>query len=387
MKKRRILVVTGIRSEYDILYSTLTAINRHPKLELKVVVTGTHLASTYGETIHQIEADGFEIADRVESLLGSDTLAGRAKSVGIQIMGLTQAFSRLKPDMVMVLGDREEAITTAITAAYMNIPLVHLCGGDRTTSGIVDESIRHATTKLAHLHLTMTNTHKERIIRMGEQPWRVHEVGHGGLDRLISTPHLTRAELSTRLKIDMTKRPIGVVIHHNITNQISESADQMRVTLESAAAAGLTAAIIYPNSDVGSQAMIKEIVKFKTRMPTWGIFPNLPRLEFVNLLRHADVLVGNSTCGITEAPLLGLPVVNVGLRQFGREIADNIVFAPYNKREIVSAIHHVLTDRRFRRKLARKRSPYGDGRTDSQIAKILSTVELGPKLLLKDITY
>lgn len=384
---RKILAVTGIRSEYDLLYSTLVAIRDHPDLELQLIVTGTHLSDVYGRTVREIEADGFEVAERIESMLGSDTPSGRTKSVGIQIIGLVQACARLQPDFLLVVGDREEAIATAVVATYLNIPLAHMCGGDRTCSGMVDEQIRHATTRLAHLHLVMTEEHRERLVRMGEEPWRVHVVGHGGLDRLRSTPEISREKLSERLGIDLTKRPVGVLIQHNLSNEIASSSAQMKTTLEAVADYGMTTAILYPNSDTGSQEIIREIRTFANRLENSGIFPNLPRLDFVNLLRHADVLIGNSSCGVLEAPSLGLPVINVGHRQEGRLHADNIMFVPHDRRQILEAIRYVLTDSSFRGKLAKKKNVYGDGKTGPRVAEILATVELGPKLLHKDITY
>lgn len=385
--RRRIAVVSGIRSEYDILYSTLAAIRAHPNLELQLIVTGTHLSDVYGRTVSEIEADGFEIAERVESLLGSDSVSARAKSVGIQIVGLAQALSRLRPDIVVSACDREEAITTAVTATYLNLPIAHFCGGDRTCSGIVDEQIRHATTKLAHVHLVMTESHAQRVRQMGEQPWRVQVVGHGGLDRLLSTPQIARADLSGRIGIDVDRRPVGVVIQHAITNEISRSAAHMRITLEAVEELNLTTVIIFPNSDVGSVEIIRVIREFQERLPHCIVVPNLPRLEFVNLLRHADVLLGNSSAGILEAPTLGLPAVNIGRRQIGRETGDNVVFVQNDRAAIVGAVRHVLHDDAFRRRLAAKRNPYGDGCTGSRAADILAKVELGPELLHKDISY
>jgi UDP-hydrolysing UDP-N-acetyl-D-glucosamine 2-epimerase len=385
--RRRVAVVTGIRSEYDILFSTLSAITQDPSLDLQLIVTGTHLANVYGRTVTEIESDGFDISERVESLLAADSVSGRAKSVGIQLTGLAQALSRLQPSIVVAPCDREESITAALAATYLNIPVAHLCGGDRTDSGIVDEQIRHATTKLAQLHLVMTEGHAERVRRLGEEPWRVRVVGHGGLDRLLSTPALSREELSSRVGLDLSRRPVGVVIQHAINNEIPLAAAHMRTTLEAVEALNLTAAIIFPNSDTGSQDIIRVIREFESRLPHCRVVANLPRLEFVNLLRHADVLIGNSSSGIIEAPSLGLPAINVGRRQVGREVADNVIFVHNDQDEIVQAVRRALADADFRERLARKRNPYGDGQTGPRIADILASVDLGPGLLNKTITY
>ena len=351
------------------------------------MVTGAHLSETFGRTVEEIEKDGFQIAERVESLLGSDTPRGRAKSIGVQITGLVQAFSRLEPDLLLAPCDREEAISTALAGTYLNLPVAHLYGGDKTESGIVDDQVRHAVTKLAHVHLVMTQEHAERVLRLGEELWRVHVVGHGGLDRLPREPELDRRQLSERLGIDLSEGPIGIVIQHAMSNDIERAAEHMQTTLDAVADSDLRGVIIYPNSDAGGQASIRAILQFTEGQDDWRAFPNLPRREFVNLLLHADVLVGNSTCGIQEAPSLGLPVVNVGPRQIGRLHGDNVLFVSHKRRKIVDAIHRALTDAEFLRLVVEKRNPFGDGRTGGRVAGILASLELGPRLLHKDITF
>ena len=385
--RRRIAVVTGIRSEYDILYSTLRSIEAAPSLELQLVVTGTHLSDVYGLTVREIMSDGFAIAESVESLLGADSPTGRAKSAGLQLLGLAHAFGRLQPDLVLAPCDREEAITTALAATYLGIPVAHLYGGDKSDSGIVDEVIRHATTKLAHLHLVMAEPHRERVIRMGEEPWRVHVVGHGGIDRLLETPELTRSDLLARLELDPGERSLAVVIQHPMSNDIENAPAQMRLTLELVDEAGLAGVVIFPNSDVGSQPIIQVIREFTSARSHWRHSANLPRLEFVNLLRQAKLLVGNSSLGILEAPALGLPVINVGPRQVGRLHGENVLFVPHERTAILRAIETTLTDPQFRARVAARQSPFGAGDTGPRVASLLAETPLGAELLRKENTF
>ena len=205
MKKRLVLAVTGIRSEYDIMSSVFHSIDNHPELDLNVVVTGAHLSENYGNTINEIKKDGFKIVDRIESLLSGNTESLRVKGLGIQLQGLVQTVLRIKPDFLLVLGDREESISTALISTYMNIPLIHIAGGDRVV-GNIDDQIRHSVTKLAHVHLTTNIESKNRIIAMGEQKFRVHNVGNPGLDRLIKTKELSRYQLSKKLNFKLSRK-------------------------------------------------------------------------------------------------------------------------------------------------------------------------------------
>jgi len=383
---RKILGVTGIRSEYDIMSSVFRAITEHPDLQLELVVTGAHLSDVYGRTVQEIRRDGFVIADEIESLISGDQDSSRVKGLAVQLQGLVQTVTRVKPDWLLVLGDREESITTALVGAYMNIPVAHIAGGDRVV-GNVDDQVRHAVTKLAHLHFATNRESMERILRLGEQPFRVHQVGNPGLDRLLQVPQLSLAQISERLGVPLNEAtPFILLIQHVISTEIEQAYAQMRVTLEAVAELGLTTIISYPNSDAGGQQMIRAIREFEN-VKHLHAFKNVPRLEFVNLMRRAACLLGNSSAGILEAPLLKLPTVNVGNRQKGRLHAENVQFVPHDKEAIKSAVQRAVFDETYRESVRRCSNPYGDGHSSERIAHILATTPIDSNLLIKDITY
>lgn len=386
MARRTVLAVTGIRSEYDIMSSVFRAIERHQALELRVVVTGAHLSEAYGYTVSEVRKDGFTIVDEVDSLLNSDHPATRVKGLAIQLQGLVQTVVREKPDLLLVLGDREESMSTALLGAYLNIPVAHIAGGDRVV-GNVDDQIRHAVTKLAHIHLTTNADSAQRIERLGEQPFRVFNVGNPGLDRLLEVSELDAAELSESLGFRIVDgEPVILLIQHVISTEVEHAYEQMKTTLDAVAALGVRTVLSYPNSDAGSQQMIRAIHEFG-RLPNLYVAKNIPRLEFVNLMRRSSCMLGNSSAGILEAPLLGLPVVNVGNRQRGRLHAANVEFVPHDKERIIGALKRAIWDTEYRLSVSRCTNPYGDGHSSARIANILATIPLDESLLIKDITY
>ena len=386
MSRRRVLGVTGIRSEYDILSSVFEAIRAHRSLALELVVTGTHLSPDYGETVREIRKDGFRIVEEIESLISGDRDTSRVKGLAVQLQGLVQAVDRIRPDLLLVLGDREEAMSTALVGNYLNIPVAHIAGGDRAV-GNADDQVRHAVTKLVHLHFATNAQSARRILRLGEQPFRVFDVGNPGLDRLRTTPKLTAAQLSRRLAFSIGERePFILLIQHPLSSERDQAGAQMRVTLDAVERLGVKTVLTYPNSDPGSQDMIREI-ESRRELATLHAVKNLPRLEFVNLMRRASCMLGNSSAGILEAPLLKLPVVNVGNRQGGRLHAENVQFVPHEVGAIVRAVRRAMYDARYRAKVRRCRNPYGDGRSSGRIARVLGSIPLNDRLRIKDIAY
>ena len=282
MKKARLILgVTGIRSDYDIMSSVFRAIKNHPNLELRLIATGAHLSEEYGNTIDDIYNDGFEIEEKIESLISGDALSSRVKGLGVQLQGLVQSVDRIKPDFLLVLGDREESITTALVGAYMNIPVAHLCGGDRAI-GNVDDQVRHAVTKLAHLHFVTNNESATRVAKMGEQAFRIFNVGNPGLDRLVEIPFLNSKQLSNSLVFEIEdNEPLILLIQHAISSETKEAYKQMRETLEAIQDLKIKTILTYPNSDAGGQQMIRAIKEFDS-LPFLHIAKNIPRLEFIN---------------------------------------------------------------------------------------------------------
>ena len=284
--KRKVAVVTGTRAEYGILYPVLKAIEQHPKLQLLLIATGMHLSHEFGYTVQELEKDGFHIDAKVDMLLSNDTLSAMSKSIGIGIIGLSQTWEQVKPDMIVVLGDRVEPLAAAISGSYMNIPVAHIHGGD-TGKGGLDESARHAITKFAHIHFPATRKSAERIISMGEDRWRVHTVGSPALDTILNE-HLPPPKIIVKkLGLDLS-RPVILVVQHPVTTQVEEASEQMGQTLQAIVEFQYPTIVIYPNSDAGGRMMI-EIIKQYEGYSFIKTFKSLPRREYLSLMRVASV--------------------------------------------------------------------------------------------------
>ena len=385
-RKRRILAVTGSRSEYDVIYSTLKAIKEHPNLHLKLVVANLHFVDEYGYSVNEILADGFDIQRKIECFQGSGNNYRRTKGLVSELSGLTDAVNELGPDMILVAGDREEAICAAIVGGYMGVPVAHMYGGDRAF-GSIDNCTRHATSKYASLHFTLHEDHTERLIKMGEDDWRIFTTGHGGLDRILTTSELSDEEMCSEVGLDIAKKPLVLVIQHVLSSESDMAGKQMDETLMALSEFGCSTLIGYPNGDVGSDKMIEVIEKYTKRNSLMRCYRNLSRGVFTSLLKKVDVLVGNSSCGIFEMPLLRKPVLNVGNRQGNRVLAENVLLLPLNKEIIKEKLNYVLYDERFKKTLSSCRSPYGDGKTGERVADILSEVKINDQLVVKHITY
>jgi GDP/UDP-N,N'-diacetylbacillosamine 2-epimerase (hydrolysing) len=381
---KRIAVVTGTRAEYGLLHSVIKAIEDRPELRLLLVATGMHLSYEFGYTVQEIERNGFHIKAKVDMLLSSDMPAAMAKSIGLGITGFTQTWEQLEPDIIVVLGDRVEPLAATISGAYMNVPVAHIHGGDSSKGGL-DEPARHAITKFAHIHFPATKKSAERIIRMGEEEWRVHTVGSPALDAILNEPLLTPEILADKFGLDLSQ-PLILAVQHPVTTQVNDAPKQIRETLEAIIEMGYPTVLIYPNSDAGGRRMI-EVIKQYESYSFIKSFKSLTRKEYLSLMKAASVMLGNSSSGITEAPSFGLPVVNVGIRQGGRERGKNVIDATHHKSDIENAIRRALTDKRFLTEVKKCENPYGDGRTGSRIAEILSKIEITPQLLQKKNTY
>lgn len=382
--KRKILLITGSRAEYGLSYPILKAIEKHPGLDLQLIVVGMHLLPRCGNTIDIIRRDGFLIAATIKTLnQGRATGAEMANSIGRCVLGLTKEVLRLKPDFLIAMTDLGFTLATAIVGAHMNIPVAHVHGGD--VSGSVDDSVRHATTKLSHLHFVVSKQSAERIIKMGEEPWRVHVVGAPGLDMILREKLWNRKK--TTLKFGLyDKKPYIVFLQHPVTSEAAQAGWQYQQTLNALEYFKLPTILIYPNTDAGSDEIVS-IIKINQYQPYLHIVKNLSRAEYLSLLKYAAVLVGNSSSGIIEGPSFHLPVVNIGTRQHGRERAENIIDVTYSTRQIIRAISNALSDASFKRKVKLCRNPYGQGRAGETVAKILYKTAINAKLIQKIITY
>lgn len=386
MKNRKICYVTGTRAEYGLMRHILKEISK--KFDLSLIVTGMHLCPEFGYTINEIEKDGFKIDKKVDMLLASDTGGAMAKSFGLAVIGITQALEDIKPDMLLIIGDRGEALAAAIAGAHLNIPIAHIHGGDQGDDGAhIDDPIRHSITKFAHIHLAATKLSAERIIKMGEEPWRVHVVGAPGLDEIFSEELYSEEYIEKKHHLDIDKTLILVVQHPTLT-QIDMAADQVRETLEALKEIREQNILIYPNSDAGGRKMIKVIQEYE-KYDFLQTYKSLHRKDYLSLMKYASVMVGNSSSGTIEAPTFKLPVVNIGIRESSREHAGNKIFVKPNRNEIRQAIKKALFDENFKRLVRNCKSPYGDGNASEKIVKILKdTFSLEKeRLLRKKLTY
>ena len=380
---RKICVITGTRANYGRLKTVMNAIIEHPELQLKLIVTGMHLVQEYGYTVSEIEKDGYYIDARVDMHLSNDTGSGMCKSLGLGLIGMTQAIEQINPDMILILGDRDEDLAGAIIGAHMNIPVAHIHGGEVT--GTIDESIRHATTKFSHIHFAATEDSKERLLKLGELSEYIFNVGSPGLDSILNKEYKTKEQIFNKFKLDESKKLI-IVAQHPVTTQREEAAYQMEQTMEAVREIGEQTILIYPNSDAGGRDMISIISKYES-LDFIHTYRNINFEDYLNLLKYADLMIGNSSSGIMEAPSYKLPVINLGVRQNGRQQADNILNVEHDKNLIKDAIEKSLYDNEFINQVNNCINPYGDGKTGKRMADILSKIEINNKLTQKKISY
>ena len=383
---RDVLAITGTRSEYDILYPALDAIQAREGLSLRVVASGAHAAGSYGDTISYIEGDGFEVADSVAYLLRGDDKRMRAKGVGTLIASLTEVVNRESPDILLVAGDREEPLATATVGNYLDVPVAHIFGGDPVW-GNADDPVRHAVSKMAHIHLTACADHRDRLIQMGEHEFRTFDVGNSALDRIEAVPALSRADLADEIGFDITDGPFLVLLKHPLSSERAQAGAQMETTMEALAELSLPTVAVHPNTDPGSEEIIDVLAEYEDEEFV-SVHENFERDLFVNLLRHATALVGNSSAGILEAPFLSLPALNIGNRQTGRTNAGNVVYVDHDVDKIVEAVQR-LTDETRRAELLEKTNTtyYGDGNSGPRIADVLADIDLDSELLVKSNRY
>jgi UDP-hydrolysing UDP-N-acetyl-D-glucosamine 2-epimerase len=361
-KRRRVAFVTGTRAEYGLLASTMQAIRAEPRLQMQLVVTGIHLLRKFGHTVKLIEQDGWSIDARVRMQDGSDSPLDQANGLSRGVAGIARFLESAKTDIVVVLGDRIEAMAGALAAVTTGRILAHVHGGDRAP-GDFDDSLRHAITKLAHVHFPATREAARRITRLGESPQRVHTVGAVGLDQLrevLAASHRTRGRSGEAL-----------IIQHACGRPTATEKRTMQALLRAVASAGLHRLISYPNTDRGNRGVLQAIEQHQRTSPREEVrvFRSLPRDEYLRALIHADVLVGNSSSGIIEAPLAGTPTVNVGPRQTGRQVGGPSVI---HAGESGQAIHKAIEAALRKRPRPGRQTPYGDGRAGGRIARILA---------------
>ncbi len=383
MKKRKIAVVSEARATYGYIRRLMQLIQRSDRLELHLIVTGMHILKEYGHSVDEMIRDGFTPAARVDMYVGGDSPTAWSKSLGVEIQGLAQVFDMLKPDLMLVAGDRAEILAATVTAAYMNIPVAHIQSGD--LSGHIDGSARHAITKLAHVHLPSCEDSAERVRRLGEEPWRIFNVGAPQLDDVVHGKTLDRGELARLVACDFSK-PVLLVIQHPVLAEVHLARKQMEETMAAVRESGHQALVIYPNVDAAGREIISVIEHYRDNA-TIRAFRNLDREVFLSLLGAVSVLIGNSSVGILEAPSFKLPALDIGSRQTGRMRACNVITVPEFDRTIIRReIDRALHDPVYRSALETCVNPYGDGNSSERICRILEEIDLS-RLLNKHMTY
>ena len=373
---KKICVVVTARPSYSRIKTALRAIDAHPELELQLVIAASALLERYGTAINYIEKDGFKVAAKVFNILEGENLTAQAKTTGLGILELSSVFERLNPDAVVTVADRFETMATAIAASYMNIPLVHIQGGEVT--GNIDEKVRHAITKLADLHLVASEDARNRVIKMGENPEKVINTGCPSID--IAKEMISMSQLSfdpfqkyggVGSMIDIHDGYL-VVMQHPVTTEYSDSKKHVLETLQAIHQLNIPTFWFWPNVDAGADGTSKGMRSFREKHNPQNIhfFKNMEPTDFLELLYHSKCLIGNSSVGVRECAYLGVPVVNIGSRQGGRERGQNIIDVDYNKDEIKAAILKQILHGRYDNDLI-----YGSGESGVMIADVLSKVE------------
>ena len=376
--RRKVCVVTGSRADFGFLVCPMRRLAAHADFELQTVVTGAHLCPSFGNTAAEVEAHGFEIDARVDMLLGGDTAAAVSKSTGLGVIGFADVLPRLQPDLVMLLGDRYETFAAATACLIQRVPIAHLAGGD-TTEGAVDEQLRHAITKMAHLHFVTNRDAARRVEQMGEDPERIFPVGSTGLDQIARIRSRTREDVFAEVGLRPRGRNI-VVAFHPATLDPTSAVDQLSTLLRALDALGSDVGIVVSgsNADAEGASLNRMLQSFADARHNVAFRLSFDHALFINLLRQVDAVVGNSSCGLYEAPTFEIPTVNIGDRQRGRLRAPSVIDCAPQRDAIVSAIESA-----FAADCRGVINPYGDGRASERIITALEGIDDWPGLLVK----
>jgi UDP-hydrolysing UDP-N-acetyl-D-glucosamine 2-epimerase len=395
MSKRRIAIFTGNRAEYGLQYPVIKAVDNHPELEYRLLVSGAHLDSNFGHTLSEIQSDGFRVDVEVKIDMDSDSRIATAQAIGSGVLAVSRALEEIQPDMMVVYADRFEGFAAVIASTQMNIPTAHIEGGDLTEGGALDDSVRHAMTKLAHLHFTTNQQATNRILAMGEEAWRVHTVGFPAIDLISEGRFAAPAEVAGKLGLDFAK-PIVLFTQHSVTTEVEQAAQQLAPSVDvmrTLAANGVQVIMTYPNNDAGGRVIISGLAALDgEKVPGIQVHRSLGRHLYHGVLALARdpavevACVGNSSSGIKETPAFGCPTVNIGSRQQGRLRADNVIDTGYSSQEIADAVQRCLHDRSFRETCRTSPNPYFLGGAGERVAGVLASVLLNQALLRKAMT-
>ena len=395
MTRRRVAIFTGNRAEYGLQFPILRAVAADPRFEYFLLVGGAHLQQDFGSTVAEIEADGLRVYRKVDIEMTHDTPFATAQAIGTGVLSVSHILDELRPDVLIVYADRFESFAAMIAGTQMNVPTAHVEGGDYTEGGALDDSVRHAMTKLAHLHFATNEQAAVRIRRLGEESWRVHVVGLPALDLVAAGEYSSPDVVARELGISLD-RPVVLFCQHSVTTEFDQAVEQIRpslAALERLAADGVQVIVTYPNNDAGGRRIMEEIQRLAARnVPGVQVHKSLGRRRFHGVLNviggvTGGAMVGNSSAGIKETPAFGCPSINIGSRQQGRLRGVNLLDVGYNAGAIESAIRRALDDPDFIRQCRDGENPYGAGDAGRRIADVLAAVPLDARLLQKKLTY
>lgn len=375
---RKICYITGTRAEFGLLYRTLSRLNDHPEIDLSILITAMHLLPEYGYTVGEIEKSSFRVCASVPVELSGGTGGEMVRAIGHEIIGITEILENEAPDIVLLLGDRGESLAAALVAVHLNIPIVHLHGGER--SGTVDEMVRHAISKFAHYHFVATEGSRERLIKMGELEENVFVTGAPSLDGLDEFKNIPKRTLFKTFGFDVN-RPLALMVFHPVVQQIDSLEQQVKATMDALLSLSTQVFVLTPNADAGGMKIQKALKSYENHVDV-QIQVHLERDEYLFLLAAVDVMVGNSSSGIIEAASFGLGVVNIGSRQNLRERNANVIDVPVDKTQIQAAVSSILSQ-------GKKEwdNIWGDGHASDRILDLLLTLSLSQKLLEKCNSY
>jgi UDP-hydrolysing UDP-N-acetyl-D-glucosamine 2-epimerase len=395
MNKRIVAIFTGNRAEYGLQYPILRAVDKHPNLDYRLIVSGAHLDTFFGRTLAEINNDGFRVDAEVKIEMDANSLFSTAQAIGSGVIEISKALAILKPDLMVVYADRFEGLAAVIAASQMNIPTAHIEGGDLTEGGALDDSVRHAMTKLSHLHFTTNQQASNRILGMGEEAWRVFTVGFPAIDLISEGRYASQYEVQDQLSLDLT-RPIVLFTQHSVTTEFDFAIEQLKPSLaaiEKLASEGIQCILTYPNNDAGGRQIIEQLETLRARaLPNIQVHRSLGRHLYHGVIALAKnpsirvTCVGNSSSGLKETPAFHCPTVNIGSRQEGRLRGDNVLDASYDSEVIISSVKHCLFNEIFRSICRKANNPYGLGDAGPKIADVLASVELGQRLIRKRMT-
>jgi GDP/UDP-N,N'-diacetylbacillosamine 2-epimerase (hydrolysing) len=384
MKKRTICVIASSRATYGYKKNILKLLQNDKDIDLKVIVTGMHLSKKHGYSVKELLIDKIKIFKKIHTNIKSDSKTNHVKSLSTEIFELSAVLEKIKPDLLLVTGDRAEMFAAAFTAAYMGIPIAHIQAGD--LSGHIDGSVRHAITKISHIHFASCKDSALRVKKLGEQSFRIFNTGAPQIDDFYNKKTKDLKYFEKKYKITFNKK-IFLILYHPVLFEIVDAEKQIIQILDAVSEFNeYKKIIIYPNIDVGNSKIIKTFKKFNKKKD-FQIFKNLNRDDFIFLLKKASILIGNSSCGILEASSFKLPVINIGNRQRGRLQSSNIINAKNSSKEIILAINKALYNKNFLQKLKKCTNPYGNGKSSLKIVKILKKININKKLLDKINTY